>query len=193
MKQRRHSTTRLLAIIFLFICSALFNRAAAQTSATAVAMDTAGKDSIIMAWLEELYEEGAQLSGDSLMLSKEATRLLTDAKYREIIYPADYTWPVAIELIKRQDLKRAFWFLINLYLTNDQNKDAVLKTFLTYDQLFKMEKILTNTFFTFVLADPQIGTFDDGHFTVTAPHIMEKKLHAVKEILKVLSSFRKKE
>lgn len=192
MKKFFDTNSRLLAILFVCLCSTLFNRAAAQTNIPAVTMDKGVKDSLVLAWLEDLYDEGARLSGDSLTLGKEAIRLLTDAGYRQTIYPATYTWPVAVELIKRQDLKQAFWHLLNLYMTNEKSKDAVLKTFLTYDKLFKMDKILSNTFFTYMLADPQIGNFDKGQFTVTAPHIMEKKLNAVKEIMLVLDRYRKK-
>jgi|GEM_PF-1197164 len=151
------------------------------------------EDSVILAWLENLNEESVSVTGDSVKVSAETTRLLTDEPYRQFMYPKTYTWEMAVYFIQKQDLKRAFWFLMNLYLTNEKNKDIVVKSFMTYDKLFRMDKVLTNTFYAYVLTDPEIGSFADGHFNVTAPHIMEKKLNALKEVLFYLDEYRHKE
>jgi hypothetical protein len=164
-----------------------------QNNATATVADKASRDSAIILWLDHLNEEGVNVSGDSVTLSKEASLLLTDENYRRFMYPATYDWQTALGLIQRQDLKKAFWFFMNLYLVNDQNKDAVVKSFVTYNKIFKMDKILVNTFYTYVLADPEIGSFEDGQFKVTAPHIMEKKLNALKEILFYIDKYTPKE
>ncbi|HEV7780059.1 MAG TPA: hypothetical protein VGO58_02280 [Chitinophagaceae bacterium] len=151
------------------------------------------RDSVILAWLENLNEESVSVTGDSVKVSAETTRLLTDESYRRLMYPKNYTWESVVQFIQKQDLKKAFWFLMNLYNVNDKNKDVVVKTFLTYDKLFRMNKVLVNTFYAYVLTDPEIGSFTDGHFNVTTPHVMEKKLNTLKEILFYLDKYRPKE
>lgn len=161
-----------------------------QTSEQAIPAASAAKDSAVLSWLESLYEENVTVEGDSVKMGKETERLLTDEAYRQAMYPATYTWDVAVYFISKQDIKRACWFLMNLYLINDKNKEVVIKSLVTYDKLFKMDKILTNAFYTYVLTDPEIGTLADGEFKVTAPHIIEKKLNALKEILFYLDKYR---
>jgi hypothetical protein len=151
------------------------------------------QDSAVAAWLEDLYAEAVTVGEDSIVVSPEAKRLLVDEVYRGLMYPKIYSWEVTVELIKRLELKKAFWYMVNLYMADARNKDIVVKSLMTYDRLFKMEKVLVNSFYTYVLADPEIGTLTGGEFKVTAPHIMEKKLNALKEILFYLDKYRTKE
>jgi len=155
--------------------------------------ESISQDSVILAWLENLNEESVSITGDSVKVSAETTRLLTDESYRVLMYPKTYSWEMVVQFIQKQDLKKAFWFLMNLYQVNDKNKDVVVKTLLTYDKLFKMDKVLVNTFYAYVLTDPEIGSFTDGHFNVTTPHVMEKKLNALKEILFYIDKYRPKD
>lgn len=148
------------------------------------------KDSSIIAWIKELDEPGVKLIADSLFISKESQRVLADAQYRSIVYPKVYTWEAAKGFIQNQDVKKALWFFINLYLVNDQNKEMVVKSILVYDKIFKMNKLLVSAFYTYCLTDPEIGTIEDGHSEITAPHIMEKKLNALKEMLFYLDKYR---
>ena len=161
-----------------------------QTSEQAIPAGSAAKDSAVLSWLEKLYEENVSVEGDSVKMGKETERVLRDEPYRRAMYPANYTLDVAVYFISKQDIKRACWFLLNLYLINDKNKELVIKSLATYDKLLKMDKILTNTFYTYVLTDPEIGAITDGEFKVTAPHIIEKKLNALKEILFYLDKYR---
>ena len=136
------------------------------------------------------------VTDDSIIVNEETARLLNEEEYRKIIYPKVYTWDMVKNSIQTQDLKKAFWFLMNLYLVNDpanQNKELVIKSLLTYDRLFKMDKLLVNTFYTYIFTDPEIGTIADGHSKVTAPHIMDKKLNALKEILFYLDKYKPKD
>lgn len=140
-------------------------------------------DSAILDWLIDLYDAGVSMDEDSVYVSEEAQRLLDDEQYRQLIYPKTYTWEVALEFINKQHLKKAFWYLINLYLINDQNKNLVVKSVQAYDQVFNMDKILVGTYYTYCYMDPEIGEIVDGSPEIKAPHIMEEKLRAVKEIL----------
>lgn len=102
-----------------------------------------------------------------------------------------FTPEAALTYIKKQELKKAFWFLINLYDVNDKNKDLIVKSLTVYDKIFKMDKILPSVFYTYSLTDPEIGSVEGGHSEVTAPHILERKLNAMKAIMFYLEQNRK--
>lgn len=148
------------------------------------------RDSSILVWLKDLYEPGVVVGEDSIFVNKETERLLTDKEYRQVMYPAMYTWQATIDFIQKQEIKKAIWFFINLYLVNDQNKELVVKSLLTYDKIFKMEKMIVSSFYTYSLTDPEVGTIDGGQSKITAPHIMEKKLNAVKAMLFYLDKYK---
>ena len=143
-----------------------------------------------IAWLKDLYEPGVTMQADSLLINKEAERLLNDAQYRQTIYPAKYTWEAAARFIQKQEIKKAVWYFINLYNLNDENKELVIKSLLVYDKYFKMDKVLMSSFYTYSLTDPEIGKIEDGHSEITAPHIMEKKLNALKAMLFYLDKYK---
>jgi hypothetical protein len=150
-------------------------------------------DSIIIAWLSDLYEHGVKIENDSLIFNAEAQRLLTDEEYHQFIYPETYSWDKALSSIQKLELKQAFWFLINLYLKNDENKNLVIKSLLSYDRFLKMDKVLVSTFYTYILMDPEIGTIENGQSKIIAPHIMENKLNALKEILFYLDKYKEED
>jgi hypothetical protein len=147
-------------------------------------------DSAIMVWLKDLYEPGVKVIGDSMRIDKEAERLLNDKEYRNEMYPKAYTWEAAIGFIQKQEIKKASWFFLNLFLTSDKNKELVVKSILTYDKIFKMDRILVSSYHTYSFTDPEIGTIEDGNSKITAPHIMEKKLNALKAMLFYLDKYK---
>lgn len=144
----------------------------------------------IREWLVGLYEQGVGESGDSIILSPEVLRLLNDEDYRKQFYPQTYSWEKVARYVQEKDLRKAFWHMINLYMVNDENKNITVKSFITYDGVFKMDKILTGTFYTYIFADPEINTITDGMATVVAPHKMEAKLKALSDILGYLDQAR---
>ncbi len=178
---------KLVAYLIVILCL-IFTNSYAQT--TVASKTDVAKDSSIMDWMKDLYEPGVSLSADSLSISKETERLLTDKEYRSTVYPQNYTWQAAISFIKKRELKKALWFFINLYLINDQNKELVVKSILVYDKIFKMDKVLVSSFYTYSLTDPEIGKIEEGHSEITAPHIMEKKLNALKGMLFYLDKYK---
>lgn len=147
-------------------------------------------DSIIIAWLSDLYEHGVRIENDTIIFNEEAQRILTDEQYHQFIYPDTYSWDHALSSIQKLELKQAFWFLINLYLINDENKNLVIKSLLSYDRFLIMDKALVGTFYTYILMDPEIGTIENGQSKIIAPHIMENKLNALKEILFYLDKYK---
>ncbi len=144
----------------------------------------------IKIWLKDLYEPGVSVTEDSVFINAEASKLINDEQYRNLLYPKTYSWQAAIVFIQKQELKKAFWYFINLYSLNEKNKEIVVKAILAYDKLFKMDKILVSTFYTYSLIDPEIGSIVNGQSKITAPHILEKKLQVVKELLFYLDKYR---
>jgi hypothetical protein len=187
----RHKLTQLLLLVIT-----VFNFATpkgySQTAINPV-VDSAKKYESGIAWLKDLYEPGVTMQADSLLINKEAERLLNDAQYRHTMYPAKYTWETAARFIQKQEIKKAVWYFINLYNLNDENKELVVKSLLVYDKFFKMDKVLMSSFYTYSLTDPEIGKIEDGHSEITAPHIMEKKLNALKALLFYLQKYKAKE
>lgn len=179
----------LTSVLLIMISAPLFS----QNQLQPVTIDSISSDSTILTWLKNLNEEGVTVIGDSVIMNAETMQLLTDSQYRQIIYPQTYTWDKVVNFIKTQELRKAFWYLMNLYLVNDKYKEIAVKSFLVYDRIFKLDKILVNTFYTYILTDPEIGTIVMGHSKITSPHIMEKKLNAVKEILFYLDKYKPKD
>lgn len=144
----------------------------------------------ISTWIKDLYEPDVSVAEDSVFINAEASKLMQDVQYRNLLYPKTYTWQAALAFVQKQELKKAFWYFMNLYSENDQNKELVIQAILTYDKLFKMDKVLVSTFYTYSLIDPEIGSIKDGHSQITAPHIMEKKLQVLKELLFYLDKYK---
>lgn len=182
-------TLKINVVVFLIAIFSFTSTSYCQTAVPPVA-DTAKQQEFGLAWLKELYEPGVSVQADSLLINKEAERLLNDEQYRKTMYPASYTWEAAAGFIQKQEIKKAVWYLINLYSANDQNKELVIKSLLVYDKFFKMDKVLVSSFYTYSLTDPEIGKIENGHSEITAPHIMEKKLNTLKAMLFYLNKYK---
>jgi hypothetical protein len=141
-------------------------------------------------WLEDLNEKGLEIDGDSIIMGKEFQRALQDENYRKLIFPDNYSWEKTILFIQEQDLKKAFWYMINLYPQSETNKELVVKSVVTYDKLFKMDELLVNTFYTYSYLDPQVSQIVDGIPEIVRPDIQESKLADVREIIRYIQYFR---
>lgn len=134
-------------------------------------------------WLNNLYTPGVYMTDDSIFINEEVNDLLSSNSLRSNFYKSEYTWQDAISYLQQKELKKGFWHLIHLYDLNEYNQDKVVKTVLTYDAVFKMDEVLVSSFYTYCYTDPQIGEIVNGQPVVHAPHILEKKLRIVKEII----------
>ncbi|MDA9773718.1 hypothetical protein N9B82_02065 [Saprospiraceae bacterium] len=134
-------------------------------------------------WLQALYVHGVEMTDDTIYIREEVLSLLADEDYRNEFYQNQGNWVKTMEYIKGNDLKKACWNLINLSMINEYSQEKVVKTYLTYNKMFDMEKILISSFYTYCYTDPSIGLIEDGKPIIKAPHILEEKLEAVKEII----------
>jgi hypothetical protein len=140
--------------------------------------------------LKDLSTKGIDLSKDSLYVSEEFNRLLTEEDYFKSIYPEIYTWEQTIKFIETKELKKAFWFLINLYPKSDKNKELVIKSVISYDTLFKMDLVLINAFYTYAFTDPEISKIIDDNPEIIRPDILESKLRTVNELVQYIYKYR---
>ena len=150
-------------------------------------------ETAIMNWLIELNEKGVEITEDSVKVSKEYTKVLNDEAYRTIVFPKIYTWEQTVQFIQKQELKQAFWFLINLYPQSEQNKELVIKSVITYDKLFKMDELMVNAFYTYSFLDSETSIIKDGKPETVRPDILEEKLRNVKEIVGYINNYRKQQ
>ncbi len=179
-----------LSLMLICLQSALisFSQTTAKNIASKDTTNTAVK--FLKEWEKNFLAEGISIEKDSLHISDESKKLLLDSEYRKSIYPAKYNWQQAIQLMNKMELKQAFWHLINLYRTEPEHKELVLQTFIMYDSLVNMEKILVNTFYTYALTDPEICVFKNSNPKIVHPDILEKKLADVKYITAFIVDYR---
>lgn len=142
------------------------------------------------AWHKDLYEASASLRNDTMRITPEVRRTATDEAYRRVLYPAKYTWPTTIGFIDQMELKKAFWYLINLYAADTVNRKLVLQSVFVYDQIMDMEKILTSTFYSYAPFEPTVCQFKQGRPVITRPDLLEKKMQSVKELVVYVRTYR---
>lgn len=141
-------------------------------------------------WLSNLNEKGLEIDGDSIKIGKDFQKLLTDSAYFNTMYPDNYSWEQTMDFIQKQELKEAFWYMINLYPESEKNKELVLRSVITYDQILKMDEVMVNAFNTFCYADPEISRIENDRPEIVHPDIFELKLGVVKEIVGYVQHYR---
>ena len=88
------------------------------------------------------------------------------------------------------ELKKGFWYLINLYIIDTTNKDLVVQSLVPFDRMLDMQKVLTSTFYTYALLDPKVCTYKNGKPVITRPDIVEMRFNKLKEIISYIIYFR---
>ena len=144
-------------------------------------------------WLKFLSEKGIEKKGDSIVVSEEYLRVLNDNQYRLIVYPKKYSWEIVAALIKLKQLKITFWQLINLYSSNEENKETVLKTIVMYDRVFPMDTMLVAAFNTYIYLDPEVSVIKNGDSEITRPDILEGKLRNLNEIINYMKIYKEQQ
>lgn len=179
---------RLLVPVLLLVNLSLFAQSPILVKSTKLNDKT---EQFWVEWTKDLYEQGVKITKDSVHLSPNARRILVDAALRKVLYPKTYSWAVAKELMKRMQLKPAFWYLLNLYGNDTANKRYVISALLPYDGLYKMDKALTASFYTYAMLDPAVCTVKNGKPAITNPALLEKKFNNLKELIGYIQLYRK--
>ena len=143
-------------------------------------------------WVNNLFEMGVEQNNDSFYVKEGVIKALKDSVYRKNLYPQKYEWPVALLLMRRMELKEAFWHLINLYMTDTVRRYVVIATFVKYDSLMAMDRILLSTFYTYGFADPRVCRMNNNKPDIYRPDLLEKHLNVTKEIINYIWINRKK-
>ena len=175
---------KLMIGCWVFLASLQVN---AQMDSVHLQSSLSEKDKAILTWVGTMYEQGVRVEKDSVILSTEVQQILADDALRASLYPKEYTWEQAMSLMQHMELKKAFWFLINLYA---RNKELVMRTVLGYDELFEMDHALIAAFYTYAMLDPEVCAFVDGKPEVKRPDVLETKLASTREMVGYVLSFR---
>lgn len=143
-------------------------------------------------YFNNLQAMGVETRNDSMIIREEVVKLFTDSLYRKSVYPAQYTWQEAIYLLREMDLKKAFWYMLNLYETDSANRSYVLGTFVAYDSLMSMDKILLSTYYTYAFADPRVSRVKNNKPDIFRPDLLERRLASLKDIISQVWYYRER-
>jgi hypothetical protein len=179
-------------IVTIVVCISCWLASAGQIEhQTRIIDTTAASEKYWSAWLNDLYEVGVIMEKDSIKINQEARQIMLDSNLRRLVYPPSYTWQSAAVLLKSMELKKGFWYLINLYNADTANRQKVIETLVPFDQLMDMQKIMVSTFYTYALLNPKLCTYKNGKPVITRPDIIEKEFSQLKEIVSYISYYRK--
>ena len=178
----------ILLIIFL-CCAGLIGKSQDSTIMNkAAALE---KEKFWQNWLKDMYEVGVEQMNDSLKISDEVKKIVIDKEYQKILYPSTYTIPGAGALMKNMEIKKAMWYLINIYGKSEEYNKVVMNIILPFEQGLEMDKVLVSTFYTYALVDPQIGSVANGKVQITRPDLLEQKFNNLKEMIAYIVAQRK--
>lgn len=175
---------RILAISLIFCCWLTLGSQPTTNSQPNEISETSKE---FIKWLGDLYEFGVQVSADSITITAEIQNVINNEALRNFLYPETYQWQSAIVLLNRMELKRALWFLINLY---PDYKELVMKSIIKYDHLFEMDHALLSAFYTYAIVDPEVCSIIDGKPFIERPDLVEQKLRTVKEMIEYVLLYR---
>ncbi len=176
--------------VFLVCNFFVFVQLWAQEPAASILGVTPDQEAQYKAWIDDLYEMGVEIRGDSIFIAEEARKAALDSSYRLILYPPEYTWADAQYLMKQMHLKIGFWYMINLYMLQEANKEAVLRFLIPFDEIFEMDRVLTAVMYTYGMMEPGVMMIVDGKPDIRHPEIAEMKLAQVKEIIRHIHAHR---
>lgn len=142
-------------------------------------------------WASSLLEMSVEQKKDSLFVKEEVLLTFKDSALRKSLYPDKYDWPGAIALMKTMDLKKAYWHLINIYMTDTSSRSKVMGIFILYDSLMEMDNVLLNVFYTYAFADPRVSRIENGKAEIVRPDLLENHLAVIKEIINYIWYSRK--
>lgn len=137
-------------------------------------------------WQEDLTEFGFTENQDSIKIGNEIMRLMQDSTYRNEVYPPIYTWLVTIDLIEKNQLKKAFWNFINLYSGAEKDKNTIIQAVLKYDEIIDMEKALAASFYTYSFTDTEVVLINKGKRELRRPDILEIKFQNLTELVNIV-------
>ena len=179
---------QLLILLFTFLWLASLSQ-----SQTIMRLDTTRESKEYWnKWLTDQFEIGIEQKNDSLFIRPEVIKILNDSIYRNSVYPQKYEWPTALNLMKAMDLKKAFWHLINIYMTDTASHSMIIGTMLLYDSLMDMDKMLVNAYYTYAFTDPRVCRIQNGKPDIFRPDLLEKHLNVIKEIINYIWIYRQK-
>lgn len=177
-------------IIFIFCLVVAGHKVNGQVDTFAMFGTTHQQETAAKKWIDNLYEMGIKMEGDSMLLTEEARLVATDSAFRTVVFRDPYTWETANYLFSIQQYKIAFWHLINIYTRDPESRENVVKYILTFDNALQMDKALTGAFYTYAFFDPEVAFMTNGKPDVGHPEILDEKLARVRELVNYIVAYR---
>ncbi len=159
----------LSSIGFILACSAIALHAQNQVDSTFSLADHYAK-------MSSELRPGVFKDGDKVYISEDSKRLLTDSVYRASIFPKAYSFEVIPTLIEQGKTQLALWYLVNLF---DQNELLTLQIARELLGMNIKPRNYLSAFYSYVFADPEIMSFENGTMTLMYPERLEKKTQVV--------------
>lgn len=183
---------RLWLSVFILVFLAGFVSGQSPTDSAQVTGSADARDAKALAWLQDLYTPGVNVTADSVYFNDETRRIASDSMYRRVIYPPAYAWPIVQVLMQKKAIKPAVWHMINLFHADTSNRDLVLQMILPLDQVLEMDRVLVAAYYTYIAFDPEVYTIVDGKTVdVRRPDIAEQKLIATEAITRQIYAHRR--
>lgn len=121
-------------------------------------------------------ESGMRLEDNTVFISEECRRLLSDENYRDQIYPDSYEFETITELLAQNEVPLALWYMINLY------EDSPVFTLQIVKDLIEVDinaNDYVEAFYTYAYADPRIAEFNQGTYHLLQPDLLDKRIKVV--------------
>lgn len=144
-------------------------------------------DSLARQWYKKNTQPGIKYDTTSFTFDEEARRIISDPVYRHSIFKNPYTWKHVKFSLEKNNLKLAFWQMLNLY---PKNKHQVMKFILAYDKLIPTDEVVTSAYYTYAILDPRITTITSGKPDLKRPDILEEIFHDMNEVVEKIISYR---
>ena len=141
--------------------------------------DTAS-DQAIPKYLTETPPEhrpGVYKEDGKVFISDDSRRMLTDADYRAATFPETYTFEAVPGLLEKGEIQLSLWYLVNLF---DENQTLTLQIVADLQKAGIRAEHFVNAFHSYVFADPEIMSFENGTVALIDPQEMRYKASIAK-------------
>ena len=88
------------------------------------------------------------------------------------------------------EIKKALWFLINIYASDPPSREMALRTVMAYEEVCATDKALLGSFYTYAFMDPRVSTIKNGKLSINRPDVLEGRLKTTREMIAHILNYR---
>lgn len=144
-------------------------------------------EQVAAAWLKIQTTSGVQMDSGRIVFDDEARRLIADSAYAASVYPDTIGADQFRDAVAEMNLRRAFYYLIDLY---DAHPNEMMAILMAYDRIIPVEKVLRASFYTYAFLDPAITTIVNGRPEITHPDIFDAKFRRTNSVIRAVMELR---